>query len=494
MTLPTRGAAEALGWRAAQLAGTQVVSLLRLMILARLLAPEAFGLVSVAAVTTGLLMGLSNLGMTQALVQRPSPTPEEYDTAWTVDLMRAVLVSAVLVVFGPILAGLFNEPDAGPIVRALAIRPAIAAAASIGVAKLTRELAFRRLAAMALPAAVVEAVTSIALAPTLGVWALIVGSLTGVMVQTLLSYLLAPHRPRFRFDLQGATPLVRYGQWILFTGIVALVGTSLTQVGISRMLGVESLGKYFVAGKLAFLPGEAAAAVIGAVAFPLYAAHRGDQDRSAATFGVLLTSQAVLFLPVFAIIIALAPALEGALGTRWAGTAWTTQILSASCMMGLFGDSVIPLLRGQGRADQAFAIEAVQTGSRLLFLVPLMSAFGVPGAALAWLVGNAVAQLAAAIFIRDVLRRSLGGLARKRLAAGVTAAALAGAVAAGAGAALHGFTALAVGGTTAAVAAAGILWALDHVVGLHWHELLPWHSTWGLSAVGMPIAKEALDV
>jgi O-antigen/teichoic acid export membrane protein len=444
-------------------------------------------------VTSGLLMGLSNLGMIQALVQRPSPTSEEFDTGWTVNLLRAALVTAVLLVFGPLLAGLFDEPGAAPIIRAMAIRPFIAATASIGVVNLTRNLAFKRLAAMTLPAAIVEAVTSIALAPSLGVWALVVGTLSGAVAQTLLSYVVAPHRPRLRFDRAGATPLVRYGQWILYTGIVALIGTSLTQVGISRILGVSSLGMYFVASKLAFLPGEAAAAVIGAVAFPLYAAQRRDPDRSAATFRVLWTGQAVLFLPLFAIIIALAPALEGALGARWAGTALTTQILTASCMIGLFGDCVSPLLEGQGRADQSFVIEVVQTGGRLLFLLPLMSMFGLAGAALSWLVGNALAQIAAAIIIRDVLRRSLEGLAKKRLASGVTAAAVAGATAATAAMVLTGFTALAAGGIMAAATTVVTWWGLDRLLDLRWHELLPWHATWGLHPATAAVPQDRID-
>ena len=493
MTPPVASArttSEAFGWRAAQLGGTQLISLLRLLVLARIVAPDAFGLVAVATVTIGLLMGLSNLGVVQALVQRESPRNEEYDAAWTLGVLRAAVVTAVLMLIGPLVAGLYGEPAAGPIVRAMALRPLIDAAGSIGVARLTRTLAFRRLAFMALPASVIDAVTAIALAPAFGVWALVIGTLAGALVQTALSYVLAPHRPRFRLDAGTTTPLVRYGQWIMLTGIVGLVATSITQMALSRTLGVAALGVYVVASRLAFLPSVTAGAVVGAVAFPLYAAHRDDDHRRAATFGALFTGQAMVLYPVIAIIIALAPAFEAAMGGRWAGTAPTTQILAAACIIGVFGETVTPLLLGRGRADRAFQLELVQSAVRLILLWPLMRLFGIPGAALAWLGGNAAAQVVSVTFARDDVRASICP-ARKRLVAAALASVLAAAVAASLGAILTGFTALVVGGGAAVLIAAGTLWLLDRLQDLRLPELLPWHANWGPRAT--PPTQATLD-
>lgn len=496
MTHPTPSAwrtSEAFGWGAAQLIGTQVISLLRLIVLARIVAPDAFGLVAVATVTIGLLLGLSNLGLVQALVQRASPSDDEYDAAWTVGLLRGALLTTVLVLLGPMVAGLYGEPDAGPVIRLMALRPLIDSAASIGVSKLTRRLAFRRLALMALPASLADAVAAIALAPAIGVWALVIGALLGAGVQTVLSYLLAPHWPRFRLDLRAAAPLVRYGQWILFSGIVAQAGNSLAQIVLSRTLGVAALGTFFVAGRLACLATATAGAAIGAVAFPLYAAYRDDVRRRATTFGAVLTGQVLLLYPIGAIIIALAFAFEGAMGIRWAGTAPTTQILAAACMIGVFGEAVTPLLLAQGRADRAFQLQAIQSTVWLILLWPLIQLFGTPGVALAWLGGNAASKVVGAIYVRDVLRISFGAPARRRLLAGAMASVTAAAAASGLGAVLHGFTALVVGGGAAILVAGGTLWLLDHAQGLRLQELFPWHASWGPGAAIQPPGQVTLD-
>jgi O-antigen/teichoic acid export membrane protein len=489
-----RGTGQALGWRTTQLALSQIISLLRLIVLARIVAPDAFGLVAVAAVVLSLFMGVSNFGMVQALVQHPNPGDAEYDAAWTLRVLRAAAVTVALVVAGPLLAGLYGAPEAAGVIRLLALRPLIDALGSIGVARLTRTLGFRGLALMTIAGTLADAVTAISLAPALGVWALVIGTLTGATVQSVLSYVVAPHRPRFRVEGRAATPLMAYGRWVLLTSIVALAGTALVHLWISRSLGPAALGTYFVASRLAFMPGEVAAAVIGAVAFPLFAAQRADLDRSASTFSALFSGQVILLFPLCAIIVALAPELESALGPRWTGAAPTAQVLAVACMIGVFGDSVTPLLHGRGRADRVLVIEIVQTGTQVLLLWPLIGAYGVAGAAVAWLGGNAASQVACAAFARDVLPRALGPQALRRLATGTIAAAAAAAAAGAVRLLADGFAALIAGGVAGVIAAALTLAFFNSVLELKLPELLPWHPSWGPRTPTLVSGEDAANV
>src|SRR5688572_18383839 len=311
MTFELSGrAGAAMRWRTAQLVGIQAIYFLRLLVLARLLAPDAFGLLAIAAVALSVMLTLSDLGMIPALVQRRDATLEQHNAAWTVGLLRAVFIAAVLSIAAPAVARLFGEPRAAPIIQALALRPVIEAAASIGVARLTRELRFRELALMYLPGAVIDMVVAIALAPWLGVWALVAGSMGGAVTTALLSYIFAPHRPQVVFSTQLIAPFVRFGRWVMLTGILGLVGTTVLQLVVSRQLGAGALGLYFLASKVALLPLGAASAVVGSVAFPLFADLRDDGTRTAAAFRTLLSGQMILLLPVYGTLIVLAPALE----------------------------------------------------------------------------------------------------------------------------------------------------------------------------------------
>src|SRR5688572_20780857 len=130
-------AGAAMRWRAIQLAGVQGVYFLRLVLLAQLLAPDAFGLVAVAMVAIGVIARITDLGMVPALVQRESAVVEEYDAAWTVGLMRALTIALVLGAIATPVAAVFGEPSAAPVIQALGWRPVIEAGASIGVVRLT---------------------------------------------------------------------------------------------------------------------------------------------------------------------------------------------------------------------------------------------------------------------------------------------------------------------------------------------------------------------
>jgi O-antigen/teichoic acid export membrane protein len=453
-------AAQAMRWRVVQLAGVQAIFFLRLLILAKLLAPEAFGLLAIATIAISVMMRLSDVGMIPALVHRSHATLEEQDAAWTVGLARAALVALVLVLAAPAVGQLFNEMAAVPVIQVLALRPLIDASASIGIARLTRELKFRQIALIYLPGALADLVTAVATAPTLGVWALVAGAIAGSVVTATVSYVFAPHRPRISLAWRAVAPLVRFGRWVLLAGIATLTGTLVTQLAVSRELGAAALGLYFLALKVAFLPIEAAGSVVGAVAFPMFARLRDDAAATARSFAMLLAGFGLVLLPVYALLIVVAPLFEQALGARWAGTAPIVQILALAGVVAMLADLLAPLLLGHGRANRVFALEGVQTAVLLAVLWPAIAWFGVEGAALACLAGNAAALLFAALWTRRFVPGATRNVMNRFAAASVAAAAAAG-VAVVLSDFWSGFAALVLTGLAGGATAIAVLWVLN---------------------------------
>jgi O-antigen/teichoic acid export membrane protein len=460
-------------WRAVQLGGVQAIYFVRLIVLARLLTPDAFGLVAIAMIAIGIVARVTDVGMIPALVQRGAATSGEFDAAWTVGLVRALTLAIVLTAFAQPVASLFGEPPAAPVLRALAWRPVIEAAASIGVVRLTQQLQFRRLAMIALPAALVDLAVAIATARSLGVWALVAGALAGSATTVVLSYALAPHAPRLNLQFAAIRPLIHFGRWVLATGIVALAGTTLSQLAVSRLEGAAALGLYFLAWRVAFTPVDAVSAVVSAVAFPLFARLRDNATETAATFQRLLIGQTIVLVPGYALFFVLAPPLEAALGGRWSGTAPVIRILAVAAVTGILGELLGPLLMGRGRADRAFRLELVQTGVLIAALYPLVSELGVRGAALAWLAGNVCALLVAIAWLRSTVPGGIGIRPQPLLAAVAAAAAASAAAVALVGLAgpLSGLVLAAVGGL---IVAALALLVLDRALTLNLMELAKW--------------------
>jgi len=465
-------AGSAVRWRAVQLGGIEVIYFTRLIILAAMLAPDVFGLLAIASIALSTLMRISDVGMVPALVHHHEATLEQHDAAWTVGLTRAALVTSALVVSAPLIASLFDEPRATRVIQAFALRPFIEAMGSIGVAGLMRELRFRELAFMNLPGAVVDLVVAVSLAPKFGVWALVAGTLAGSITMVMLSYALAPHRPRLRFRWSEIVPLVEFGRWVLAAGIVTLAGTLLTQLAVSRLLGAAALGIFFLAVKLAFLPIDASNSLVGAVAFPMFARARTDPNESTRLFVAVFTGMYLLMLPVLALIFTLVPELEPVLGPKWSGTAPIVRILCIAAMGGIAATVLDRYLLGHGDARGAFRLEALNTVVTLTVLLPGVMVLQLHGAAASWLLGG----LSTFVFSLWLIRRRIPGALSeswRRLGAAVVVALSAAATAGWVATHLTGLPALLAGGLAGVASGALVLWWQNAALGLRLGEFIP---------------------
>lgn len=401
----------ALGWRGTQLVGHKLIFLVRLVVLARILGPTAFGLLTIAQTAIGVMNQVTDLGMVPALVQKPAPERRHYEAAWTVNLIRGLVITVVVIAAAPLIARLFGAPEATDIVRVLAVSPMLLAASSIGLADLHRAMDFRSLAYIDLGQASVNTVVSIALAGRFGVWALIFGALAGAASHLTLSYVLAPRRPRLVFDAATIRPLVNFGRWILLTGIIAVAGHFVLKAVISSRLGVAELGLYYMATQIAFLPAEVATQVGGSVAFPLFARVQEQARKAARGFRNFVVGMAAVLVPASALLIALAPSLvEHVLGDRWQGTGPAIRVLALVPIVGLLGEASIPLLKGLGRPSRLVIMEAVQSGLLILCVWSLAAAFGLVGAVSAWIPATLASQVAAVVFVARALERPFRGL------------------------------------------------------------------------------------
>ncbi len=403
---------QALSWKAIQHVGVKLIFMVRLVVLARLLSPDDFGLLAIASVAIDFLLRVTNVGMVAALVQRAETEESHYDLAWTVGFLRGLLIALIVFLAAPEIAVFMADPRATPLIQVLALRPLLQGLTSIKVARLTRELRFRELALIDLPDALVNTVVAILMAPSLGVWALIAGGLAGPAANVVLSYVLAPYRPRLAFNRTAAGSLIQFGRWIFAISLVSVIGTSLLRAVISRELGAVELGLYYLAASLAFLPSELASEIVGAVAFPLFARLQAERERIAATFRAMLLGLATIILPVCAWLAVLAPSLVAhVLGAKWDGTVLLIQLLAVVNVIGLFGETTIPIFNGLGRPSLMAAIETVQMIFLIVFAYLGTGRFGVAGAAAAWLPAVLVSQFLSAFFLRRVIPAPGRGLA-----------------------------------------------------------------------------------
>jgi O-antigen/teichoic acid export membrane protein len=335
------------------------------------------------------------------------------------------------------------------------------AAASIEIARLNRELRFGGLAGIRITAGIVNTVVSILLASNLGAWALVWGAVAGAFVYTLLSYIIAPYRPRFALGNEATARIARFGRWIFVIGIVAVATDASVRWIVATRLGVPELGLFFMAVRLAFLPAQLVSDLVGEVAFPVYAELQQNRHKAAATFRGLLVCVAALLVPACLVFTWLVPALvEHVLGEPWRGAVAVMQLLILSSIIGIVGDSVAPVLKGSGKPARIALMDGVQLVVIVGLGWPLTGSYGLVGAGVAWLSGIAVTQVLAARYARDLFEQPFRGvtvpllatLAVGMLATGVSALTIA---------AIDGVAGLVVAATLSAATAIFAMYVAD---------------------------------
>jgi lipopolysaccharide exporter len=400
-------------WRGLQLVGTRIISLAKFLVLARILAPRDFGLLAIALVAVDLMLTITDFGMAFALVQREHVERPHYDTAWTVNLTRSLVIAATIAAGAPLLASLFGQPRATEILQVLALRPLIDATASIRMADLTRALRFRSLSVVRLSSAVVDATVAIAFAPTFGIWAVVLGALTGALAGSVASYVVAPYRPRLSFNAGAARSLFRFGRWLLVAGALGVAGDAVLRAVISRRLGAVDLGVYYLAVRIAILPYEAVSEIVVAVGFPVQSLLQRDRERAARVFRSTLKATLALLMPMYAIIVALAePMVREFLGARWSAAPPVMRVIAVIAVIGTVYDATTAMLQGLGRPQWVAALAAVQ--------LPIVSGLawwfagelGVTGAALARLCAEVCVQITAAVLATRLLPRPFSAMSR----------------------------------------------------------------------------------
>jgi len=404
-------------WNAIQLIGNKGIFLIRMLILARLLFPEDFGLFAIATSATGFLLSITNVGLIPALVQSQDVSEKKYAAAWTFDMTRSTIIASLTIIFAPLIANIFAEPLAVPIIQVLALRPVFESMISIKVTAFNRNLSFRPLTYLRIADATINTIISIGLANYIGVWALVYGALGGTVSMVIISYFLAPYRPRILFNWRAVQPLMNFGWWVLITSLVSMAGNYGLRIAISRQLGAEGLGLYFIAVQLAYLPSDFARDLVGSVAFPLFARLQKDVFQATRAFRALFSGLAAILYPVCALLIVLSPLLTRyILGPNWAGTGDVIRILTLVVMIGVFGEVAVTVFRGFGQLYRITLLEVIQSAVTISFVWVFTSRFGLVGSAMAWLPSILLSQLLSIYFIQNILDRPFEGLQKPLLA------------------------------------------------------------------------------
>ncbi|MBM4429187.1 MAG: lipopolysaccharide biosynthesis protein, partial [Chloroflexi bacterium] len=299
-------------------------------ILARMLFPADFGLISMAYIAIDFLEMFREMGFSAALIYRKGDVRKAADTTFVLLLLIAGLLFLVLFLSAPAVAGFFRTTELTPVLRALSFNILISSLGQVPLSLLAKNLAFReRLLPDLVPTVSYGIVAIFCALMGLGVWSLVIARLVDSILTAALAWVVVPWwRPQLRFDRQEAKALFGYGKHILGSSVLIFAITKLDNIFVGRVLGDVQLGHYDFAYNQANLPATQISRVVGQVLFPAYSKIQDDLAALRSAFFRTLHYIGLLSIPVsVGMITFAAPFIYTLYGGKWAPAIVPLQLL-----------------------------------------------------------------------------------------------------------------------------------------------------------------------
>ncbi|HEX3755790.1 MAG TPA: lipopolysaccharide biosynthesis protein [Rhizomicrobium sp.] len=273
-----RHMAKGSAWTVAVRWSVRLLGLVSTIILARLLMPRDFGIVTIGMIVVGMVEIFNQTGHHLAIIRHPDPTRAHYDSAWTIFIILSTLLGAAVFFAAPMADIYFHEPRAIPVVRILAFKTVMSGFDNIGVVDFRRDLKFhRQFLYQTLPSVISFVVTLVAAFALRNYWALVIGIMVQEFFTLVLSYILSPYRPRL--SLAKARELWSFSVWTFLKNIGVYIGSQVDKLAIGNFAGAAAMGRYEVAVDLASSPSQEINNPMIAVLFPVMAKTLGDRAR-----------------------------------------------------------------------------------------------------------------------------------------------------------------------------------------------------------------------
>lgn len=395
------------------------------ILLARLLAPAEFGLVAMAIPILVLAQTIGELGLAQAIIQRPVLPQADLSGLFWFSLLVNALLAAAMVATAPAAAWFYDQPLLALVLPALAALLLPNAVAAQHMALMARRLQFGRMAIVDVACLVVATAVGIGCALAgFGLWSLVAMQGGNVVAMALLASVLSGWRPSRPGRAGGIRPMLGFGAHLLGNNLLSYAGSNLDGVLIGYAAGSTSLGLYDRSMRLVVTPLWQLGMPLTRVATGVLARCQARPAEYRRSFLGMLQLLLLLTATVFAFAASQAGILVPAvLGPHWVGAAPVAAWLCVSAIFVPFGIAASWLFVSQGRVAAQLRWGVVRTALGLAGLVAGLP-WGIEGVAVAAAVLSPVVQGA---MLWGATRR---GAVDLRAVAGATVPILAGTAAA----------------------------------------------------------------
>ncbi|MEM1024816.1 MAG: lipopolysaccharide biosynthesis protein [Myxococcota bacterium] len=364
-------------------AGT-FISLGSTVALARLVGPEAYGIMGMSTVLTGFFSVINDAGLSASVVQKKELSHKETNSVFWLQILLSFGVTAATMACAPLLGWFYGRREVVWVILAMSPIFPLMAGYLQHRALLRRRLAYRLLAGVQLAASFGSAILGIgAAAMGWGFWALVVKEMSQYLLVFVGLWWAEPWRPSAPRIEGGVRHHVDFGKWLLASSVMQFVSRSLDRLLLGYHFGAQTVGFYERSNSLLYLPTSQLAMPLSSVIMPTLSRLQDDPDRFRSYYLQAVRLLAWVALPLSGFLVLVSEELVWfLLGPKW--TRSSTLFLLIACAVGVRAMDVIRiwLLTPLGSTQKVFRHSLVSSGILIVvvFSAAYVSAEAVAGA------------------------------------------------------------------------------------------------------------------
>lgn len=313
-------------------AGQSIIQIVVLGILARLVVPEAFGILALSLAVGDLVRVFARFGVSQSLIQMKIIDNSHLNTAFILSLFFGFSLSFIIYNLSDFIAGLLNVGEISQVLKVMALIFPFVSVSIVSESLIYRSLEFKKLALSRLISYVIGYVfIGLPLAfYGCGYWSLVFSYIIQQLSLAIFFFVIRPFLPKFNFDFSKARSMLNFGFGYSIGQIATILALRIDSFLVSRFLGPIALSLYDRSYQLMRFPAFTLATIVDDTMFPVMSQCQDDLEKLRDAFLKGLGMLAIILLPVSVVLFISSDVVIGVLlGEQWVDAIPIFQVLSS---------------------------------------------------------------------------------------------------------------------------------------------------------------------
>jgi O-antigen/teichoic acid export membrane protein len=348
------------------------------LILANLLGPESFGIMSILIVFYALANSILDSGFTSSLIRTQNADQRDYSTIFYTNLIFAFSIYLILFFCAPLLANFYNKPILVNIIRIYSLGLIISGLSMVQMSILVKEMAFKKITILNILGVTIGTTTGLLLAYyNYGVWSLVIMYLTTQFINSLCYWVFSFWKPKMIFDINKLKKHFNYGYKLTISGIINVFFGNLYAPIIAKFYPFSHAGLYERAYGLNQYPVSIFSSVISKVTFPYMTKFQDDTIKLKLFYKQIMSLTFFIIAPLILTTGALAkPIFEILFTQEWQGAIVFFQIICFSSILFPLQLFNVNILKLKGKTNIFLKLEIIKV-TIILSILAITYTFGI---------------------------------------------------------------------------------------------------------------------